>query len=126
MSRNDQSYKSTFKKNLQLETNNLSVLWQGKPGMRWEQVFNKIKHLITFIDPPEFLLLHCGGNDIGSSLKSVELIHLILNTIVKIFKLLPKTRLIWSQILPRLEWRNESNNYTPTMSIVQVISDKEP
>ncbi|KAJ8311103.1 hypothetical protein KUTeg_011344 [Tegillarca granosa] len=29
--------KSTFKKNLQLETNNLSVLWQGKPGMRWEQ-----------------------------------------------------------------------------------------
>ncbi|KAJ8307572.1 hypothetical protein KUTeg_015656 [Tegillarca granosa] len=102
--------KSTFKKNLQLETNNLSVLWQGKPGMRWEQVFNKIKHLITFIDPPEFLLLHCGGNDIGSSLKSVELIHLILNTIVKIFKLLPKTRLIWSQILPRLEWRNEVNH----------------
>ncbi|KAJ8297896.1 hypothetical protein KUTeg_024427 [Tegillarca granosa] len=102
--------KSTFKKNLQLETNNLSVLWQGKPGMRWEQVFNKIKYLITFIDPPEFLLLHCGGNDIGSSLKSVELIHLILNTIVKIFKLLPKTRLIWSQILPRLEWRNEVNH----------------
>ncbi|KAJ8318103.1 hypothetical protein KUTeg_003194 [Tegillarca granosa] len=101
---------STFKKNLQLETNNLSVLWQGKPGMRWEQVFNKIKHLITFIDPPEFLLLHCSGNDIGSSLKSVELIHLILNTIVKIFKLLPKTRLIWSQILPRLEWRNEVNH----------------
>ena len=41
------------------------IWWQGKCGMKWRDVEKRIKFLLKFEDPPELLLIHCGGNDIG-------------------------------------------------------------
>ncbi|KAJ8307155.1 hypothetical protein KUTeg_015239 [Tegillarca granosa] len=89
---------SSFGKNLELERQNISVLWQGKGGMKWSEVQCKIRHSLKFIDPPNFIILHCGGNDIGEC-KSKFIYEILLNT-----------KVIWSQILPRLKWRHETTH----------------
>ncbi|KAJ8298123.1 hypothetical protein KUTeg_024654 [Tegillarca granosa] len=101
---------SSFRKDLELDGLNASVLWQGKPGMKWGDLKIHVKHLLTMIDPPNFLVLHCSGKDIGSFEKSIELMHRICFTIKVLSHMLPNTKLIWSQILPRLKWRNERNH----------------
>lgn len=100
---------SSYGKDLQLESLNTSILWQGKGGMKWSEVLCKIKHLLKFIDPPNFIILHCGGNDICDC-KSLQLINNIISTLKTMFELLPNTKIIWSQILPRLKWRYEKNH----------------
>ncbi|KAJ8316547.1 hypothetical protein KUTeg_005904 [Tegillarca granosa] len=93
---------------------------------RWKsnsyKSYIRIKHLLTMIDPPKFLVLHCSGNDIGSYEKSIELMHRICCTIKVLWHMLPNTKLIWSQILPRLKWRNERNHKAVNKSRVRINS----
>ncbi|KAJ8315494.1 hypothetical protein KUTeg_007644 [Tegillarca granosa] len=97
---------SSFGKNLELERQKISVLWQGKGDMKWSEVQCKIRHLFKFIDPPNFIILHFGGNDTGEC-KSEQLINNIIASLKFIFEILPNTKVIRSQILPRLKWRHE-------------------
>lgn len=101
---------SSFGKDLQLRHLNASILWQAKGGMKWAEVLPKVKHLLSFIDRPSYIIVHCGGNDIGGQLKSIQLIQMIQTTLNIISKICPGVTIIWSQILPRLHWRNEINH----------------
>ncbi|XP_056021292.1 uncharacterized protein LOC125652581 [Ostrea edulis] len=82
---------------------NVSIWWQGKGGMGWYEMYNKIKTLLKVADPPDYIILHCGGNNIGYT-PIKQLIQDMKGTIDKIWKLLPNTKLVWSQILPRKNW----------------------
>lgn len=75
--------------------------------MRWKQVCPKVRSLLKVEDPPHYLLVHCGGNDIGQEDKCVVLRENIKKGLDKLQNLLPNTTLIWSQVLPRLQWRGE-------------------
>ena len=86
-----------------------SVWWQGKCGMRWHQLLPTIKTLLRYEDPPEWLVLHCGGNAIGQ-IPLKQLRAKMLNDVVFLRTSLPNTKLVWSQILPRLEWKAELNH----------------
>jgi hypothetical protein len=71
-------------------------------GNEVEASLQKVKMLLRLEDPPEILVLHCGGNNIpmqGS--KSIELRFNIIKTFRQISTMLPRTILVWSQILPR-------------------------
>lgn len=83
------------------------MFWQGKGGMRWKQVCPKVRSLLEVEDPPHYLLVHCRGNDIGQEDKCVVLRENIKKGLDKLQNLLPNTTLIWSQVLPRLQWRGE-------------------
>ncbi|CAG2223357.1 unnamed protein product [Mytilus edulis] len=85
-----------------------TIWWQGKGGMNWQELVPRIKYLLRFEQEPDFLIIHCGGNNIGSC-KLHNFRRQIKSSLCKVSELLPKAKLIWSQILPRLVWRNGQN-----------------
>lgn len=81
---------------------NVSIWWQGYSGLNLARGLRKLKTLLKVEGPPEILIIHLGGNDIGhSGLK------LIKDAIVRLFNFIthkmPYTRIVWSQILPRAQ-----------------------
>ena len=84
---------------LGLQRLGINIWWQGKGGMVWLDMYKKIKTLLKVNDKPQYLILHSGANDVGSSpLKS--LIQNIKTSLGKIQLLLPNTKIIWSQLPP--------------------------
>lgn len=79
------------------------ILWQGKGGMKWHEVKRKVKHLLTLAEAPDILVIHCGGNDLGLS-SPKKLRERIISDLHMIKQVLPQTKIVWSQILPRPEW----------------------
>lgn len=94
---------------LDLKRHNASLFWQGRGGMRWGQIYNCIKHLLKFEHKPDILVLHCSGNDIGQ-ISTLVLRHQIIRTLKRLKQEMPETFIVWSQVLPRLSWRNENNH----------------
>ena len=73
--------------------------------MVWEQVEPTISDLCYSRNPPNFIMIHCGGNSIGtSSLRQLQ--RFMKLTIDNIQNALPQTTIIWSQILPRQYYRH--------------------
>jgi lysophospholipase L1-like esterase len=65
--------------------------------------------MLQFEDPPSYLVVHVGGNDIGK-----EKIGYLRNNL-KLFlrtiqRKLPNTIIVWSQILPSRSYRFSTNN----------------
>lgn len=51
---------------------------------------------------PRLLVIHCGGNDIGNPHDTLRGLRKYMKlTVSKTTKLLPKTIIVWSHILPR-------------------------
>ena len=88
---------------------NVSVWWQGKSGMTSRQIKSQIRMMKRFEDPPHFLILHVSGNDLGV-VKVGFLRNNIKNIIRWILEELPNTTIVWSQVLPRLNWRFSQNH----------------
>lgn len=65
--------------------------------MRWRHP-PKIRQLLSYKDPLHFIVLHCGGNDIGE-IKSCELREKNQKSLDALPSLLQRTKLSWSQIL---------------------------
>jgi hypothetical protein len=72
-----------------------------------------VRNLMRVENPPGYIVLHVGGNDLGY-VKVGFLRNRIKNIIRKIRILLPNTRIIWSEILPRNQW-----GYSQKESIAQ-------
>lgn len=110
--------KSQYGANLELDRHNATIFWQGKGGMRVEEICSKVRTLLKVQNAPHMLVIHCGGNNIPASkgaqigdrhAKSADLRDKLKTVIEKLIQLLPSTIIIWSQILPRLHWRGGIN-----------------
>jgi hypothetical protein len=77
--------------------------------MRLDHLDESIRFLLEFLSPPNLLIIHCGGNEIGP--RSMVDISYHFKSIVRELKILiPNTTLVFSQILPRLTWRYIESN----------------
>lgn len=77
--------------------------------MRLNQVKSKLRTLLNLEEIPDIIVLHCGGNDIG--LSSIgDLRSFVKAQLRYINRILPNTKLVWSEILPRQNWRYSENN----------------
>ena len=86
----------------------MDIWWQGYSGLRLISTKLKIRTLAKLEDPPRFLLLHVGGNDLGV-IKLKTIMSEASSLLNYIHRRLPHTRVIWSQILPRTSWRASQN-----------------
>ena len=95
---------------MELRSLQASVFWQGKGGMKWNEVLPKVRTLLRIEDPPAYLMIHCCGNDIAGKTNSITLRHDIESDLITLSRMLPNTTLVWSQVLPRLKWRDEDDH----------------
>ncbi|CAH2286143.1 Hypothetical predicted protein [Pelobates cultripes] len=93
----------SYGENLGLESNAVKVFWKGIRGAKWSQLFEIIQQCMLSFPYPEVVIVHLGGNDIGST-KSVNLIKEIKSDLVCITQIFPDVRFIWSEIIPRHCW----------------------
>ena len=47
------------------------IWWQGKGGMLTNQLRSRIRNMLNFEHPPDYLIIHVGANDLGSMSTSV-------------------------------------------------------
>lgn len=86
-----------------------STSWHGERGMRWKQLLPKVRSLLKEEQPPQILLLHLGGNDLVSTSLRM-LIQEIKKDLSKIKQLMPNTRILWSDIVARIQYRGAKSN----------------
>ena len=73
------------------------------------ELIPRVKYLLRFNQPPDFLVVHYGVNSNGA-VKLRELRCQIKDSLGQLMALLPTTKLICSQILPRISWRYSQNS----------------
>lgn len=90
--------------------NNPSITWTAIPGLKLENVKQQLMQFYSEeTKQPQAILIHAGGNDIG--FKNYFDIRVILqDTLNYIQYNFPNTKIIWSDILYRFEYRNNSLN----------------
>ena len=76
--------------------------------MTLEKLREQITTMMKYEDPPKFIVIHIGGNDIGAS-KVEHLRNDVKHVLTWVARNLPNTLIIWSQILPRINWRYSEN-----------------
>lgn len=95
--------KSQFGVNLELDRHNANIFWQGKGGMRVEEICLKVRTLLKVQNAPHMLVIHCGGNNIPASkgtksgdrrAKSADLRDKLKSVIETLSQLLPSTIII--------------------------------
>ena len=95
---------------LDLNRQAASLWWQGRNILRRCHVPGLIRTLLSYEEEPDMLVIHTGGND----LEQVPLGDLRLNILTildTLHSLLPPTKFVYSQILPRLHWRHEVKHF---------------
>ena len=94
---------------LGLEMLGFSLLWVGMSGMHWNSLVPLVHGMVNCFGIPKMMLIHCGGNDIGSVPNGQLLFHLKFAVYI-ISKMLPGCMIVYSNILPRRKWRHSKNN----------------
>ena len=93
---------------LGLENLSIELWWQGYGGLKFIDIAKKLRYLSTLQDPPHFILMHCGGNDLGL-ISLAKLLYRIKWDIRLIASVFPNCKLIWSFVLPRISSRTSQN-----------------
>lgn len=80
------------------------VRWVGRPGMQWARVLPEIQHFARLDRPPDVLVLHVGGNDLGGR-PSRELMKDVKIDFLRLRTSFPEMVIVWSDIVARTNWR---------------------
>ena len=78
--------------------------WFGQRGMVWDQLLPKLKELPSTRPPPSRLVIHLGGNNLGSTPIGL-LSRKAKNDLFVIKNLMPLCSIYWSDVLTRVSYR---------------------
>lgn len=80
------------------------IKWLGIPGMLWGRLLPEVQKYALREGPPDVLVLHVGGNDLGIR-SMVDITRDIKGDLWHLIELFPKTIFIWSDMVARTSWR---------------------
>lgn len=73
--------------------------------MQWHQLDPDTMKLLKHSSPPNVMLIHLGSNNpVTEGLTSKKFVQDMNCSLLRYNAVLPKTKLVWSSILPRLYW----------------------
>uniref|UniRef100_UPI00398E9DBE nuclear receptor coactivator 5-like isoform X2 n=1 Tax=Pristiophorus japonicus TaxID=55135 RepID=UPI00398E9DBE len=99
----DRAVNKPYGINLGLDKRGFSVHWLSTPDLRWHQLRDLLMHHLAQHQPPKYLLIHLGDNEIGFTQGS-EIIYKAKEVLGVLGDLLPDTILMCSELLPRPKW----------------------
>ncbi|XP_073496194.1 uncharacterized protein [Phyllobates terribilis] len=82
-----------------------AIRWLGFRRMLWNSVLCEVNKFVRLDRPPDILLLHVGGNDLGVR-PFKELIRDIWHDFLRLSASFPGMITVWSEIVPRKSWGN--------------------
>lgn len=87
------------------------VKWFGQGGRRWEDLLPFLRSTSSMgIALPHVMIIHLGGNSIGYQGQTrMALIQRMKEDMLVIRELFPLTTVLFSDILPRRNWRYQSS-----------------
>ena len=85
------------------------IIWQGHGGLKLDKMKCHILLFMTLADVLSYILIHIGGNDIGET-RHGYLVYKLKKCMSWLSQQMPRTQLIWSQVLPRTVWRFSTDN----------------
>lgn len=100
-----QAAHGTGRPHLDLDRQGFQLHWFGYSGIKLADLLTKFQ-MCTILNstPPNFMVLNFGGNDL-TALDLAAFKVKVHSDIGYIHSVLPKTQLVWLDILPRLCWR---------------------
>lgn len=99
--RGEEAADKRFGKNFGL---NAEVQWFGKGGMRWCGVLPRFYAELDTQSPPDILVLHAGGNDLGL-MPSKQLAYVMQRDLMQLRAEFPSMKIVFSCINERQVWR---------------------
>ncbi|CAI5653022.1 unnamed protein product [Oreochromis niloticus] len=83
---------------------NAKVQWFGKGGMRWSGVLPRFYEELSTQSPPDILVIHAGGNDLGL-MSAYQLSSVIEKELMQLHTEFPSMTIVYSSINERQVWR---------------------
>ncbi|XP_035766301.1 uncharacterized protein LOC118454653 [Neolamprologus brichardi] len=83
---------------------NAKVQWFGKEGMRWGGVLPRFYEELSTQSPPDILVIHAGGNDLGL-FSAYKLSSVIEKELMQLHTEFPSMTIAYSSINGRQVWR---------------------
>lgn len=83
---------------------NARVQWFGKGGMRWNGVLPRFYAELSTQNPPDILVVHAGGNDLGL-VSAQELSRVMKKELMQLHSEFPSMKIVYSCINERQVWR---------------------
>lgn len=82
----------------------VQVRWLGIRGLRWSRLLSEIQFRVRLDRAPDVLLIHAGGNDLGSR-STREILRDVKLDFLRLWASYPGIILIWSDMVARATWR---------------------
>lgn len=82
----------------------VQIRWLGIRGLQWPRLLPNFQSCASLDRPPDIVLLHAGGNDLGTR-TTRELLRDIKLDCLRLLSSYPGLVLVWSDIVARLAWR---------------------
>ena len=89
----------------------MATWFRGYSSLILDEMIGVTKTLLQIEYAPNYLVLHAAGNDVGR-ISSLDLCNKLIGPegiIDQLRILMPYTTIVWSCILPRLQWRYSRN-----------------
>ncbi|XP_053316325.1 uncharacterized protein LOC128484031 [Spea bombifrons] len=81
------------------------VRWFGIRGMVWDGVLLEVVKYLRLGFRPSVVVIHAGGNDMGATPQR-ELVWKMRRDVERLLELVPGLLLVWSEMIPRRNWRH--------------------